>query len=223
MNHKLIAERCRAGGLSIHEAAIRAGIDPYPLYSLPESPQEDDRIPFGVLKRLSQLLDVDVEDLVDPPDARCVAQDDDVRVEAGLAFFPAGVTRDDLARCFNWPLDRVERAIAALEARLRPSGRRLKRIGWHRYALGANLAILSPEERGRLSRAQPGHHDPSDHRLATVLRYIVAGWDRSGTYKDVLETLRDLQDRHLIEQRSGRLVPSPDVVFSLRLNDFDKY
>ncbi len=55
-----------------------------------------------------------------------------------------------------------------------------------------------------------------------MLRYIVAGdGDRSGTYKDVLETLRDLQDRHLIEQRGGRLEPTPDVVFSLRLDDFD--
>ena len=225
MNHKLIAERCRAGGLSVHEAAMRARIDPDPIFCLPESPQEDGRIPFGVLRMLSQLLDIDLEDLVDPPpDAPCVEPGDDIRVEAALASFPTGVARDDLARCFGWPLGRVESAIAALEARLRQSGRRLKRIGWHRYTLGPNLAILSPGERGRLSRTVPRACERVDDQLAaTVLRYIIGGWDRSGTYRDAPEALRDLVDRYLIEQRGGRLEPTPDVVFSLRLDDFDEY
>lgn len=204
---------------------MRARIDPDPIFSLPDSPQEDGRIPFGVLRMLSQLLDIDLEDLVDrPPDAPCVEQGDDNRVEAALASFPAGVARDDLARCFDWPLERVERAIARLEVRLRPSGRRLKQIGWHRYTLGPNLAILSRGERGRLSRAVAREYERIDNRLtATVLRYIIGGWDGSGTYNATPEALRDLEDRHLIEQRGGRLEPTPDVVFSLRLDDFDEY
>jgi hypothetical protein len=75
-------------------------------------------------------------------------------VSRRIAGLPAGVTRDDLARRFVWPLERVERAIAVLELRLRPSGRRLRRIiRWHRYA--PRPEPVTPEPTGAC-RAWPG-------------------------------------------------------------------
>ncbi len=220
MNNKLIAERCHAAGLNVHEAARRVHIDPFPFHDVAENRHEDDRVPFGVLRTLSQLLDIDVADLVEVPVATCVEPGDDVRVEAAFAAFPTGVTRDELARCFAWSLERVERAIAALEVRLRPSGRRLRRTGWHRYALGPNLSILSPEEQIDLTRAVGRQREPLDHQWALVLHQITEGWSQPRFYNEAAETVGDLLDKHLIERRNGDLEPSPDVIFSLCLDEY---
>jgi hypothetical protein len=52
MNGNLIAERCLAAGLNIHEAAKRAGVDPAPFLVSQDKPSDDDRIPCGVLRRI---------------------------------------------------------------------------------------------------------------------------------------------------------------------------
>lgn len=100
----------------------------------------DDRIPLGVLRRLCLILDVDLTELVEtrpsrPDDEVGDASGDEVRVEAALAEFDEGLSRDSLAEALGWPLERVVRALAAIEERLRPTGRRLRPIGWHRYAV----------------------------------------------------------------------------------------
>jgi len=51
MNWELIEQRCRAGGLSIHEAAHRAWVDPVFLWDGPGD-LADDRLPVGVLRVL---------------------------------------------------------------------------------------------------------------------------------------------------------------------------
>jgi hypothetical protein len=132
-----------------------------------------------------------LEDLVEVSVASCVMPGDDLRVEAAIAAFPAGVTRDDLARCFLWPLERVERAIAVLELRLRPSGRRLRRIGWHRYALGPNLSLLSPQEHAELARAVARQRGTIDEESALVLHQVIDGWAQARLYRDVQETVDD--------------------------------
>jgi hypothetical protein len=219
MNHKLIAERCRTGGSHLYEVAKELRIDPLPLHFLAGNPLEDGRIPFGVFRALSRLLDIGLEDLVEVPVASCVMPRDDLRVEAAIAAVPAGVTRDDLARCFVWPLERVERAIAVLELRLRPSGRRLRRIGWHRYALGPNLSLLSPHEHAELARAVARQRGPIDEESALVLHQVIEGWTQARLYRDVQETIDGLLDKQLLEKRNGNLEPSPDVLFSLGLDE----
>lgn len=61
-----------------------------------------------------------------PPTSRIAPREpnDDVRLEAALAT-GGEMCRDDIAYVFAWPLDRVDRALAALAARLRRSGRML--------------------------------------------------------------------------------------------------
>ncbi len=66
--------------------------------------------------------------------------------EAAVAAFPAGLSRDVLARCFAWPLERVELAIAALEVRLhRQRAPATPDSAGHRYALGPNLSALTSQ------------------------------------------------------------------------------
>ena len=100
MNRELIAERCEAGGLSIHAAAMKAWVDPVVLWEDPGS-EADDRIPLGVLRRLCSILDVDLTELVEtrcqgPEDEDGDVFADDVRVEAALAEFDEGLSRDGL-------------------------------------------------------------------------------------------------------------------------------
>lgn len=152
MNRALIAARCAAGGLSIHEAAKKAWVDPALLWD-DAGRDGDDRIPVGVLRQLCRILDVDLTELAESRGPGGDAEDaaegppDDVRVEAALAEFDEGLSRDSLAEAFGWPLERVERALAVLDERLGPSGRRLRPVGWHRYALGPHLGVLTVGER----------------------------------------------------------------------------
>jgi len=223
MNRDLIAARCAAGGLSIHEAAMEAWIDPIMLWEDPGL-EADDRIPVGVLRRLCRILDVDLTELSESQSPRGDAEDDevgppdDVRVEAALAEFPDGLSRVRLAEAFGWPLDRMERALAALEQRLRPTGRRLRPVGWHRYALGSHLGVLTPEERSHLRRSTS---DGLDHDEAAALFQIVRGFSSVGLFSTGpgAQAVRSLLRQGLIERHSGWFVLSADVVFSLGLDD----
>ncbi len=219
MNRDLIAQRCLAGGLSIHQAARRAGLDPLPIFDLPQNRHADGRIPLAVLKNLSDLLDIDLNDLLDEPPPTCVEPRDDIRIEAAIAASPTGLSRDDLAKCLDWPLQRVETAIAALEIRLRPSGRRLKRIGWHRYTLGPNLSVLTAEQHAHLARVIAAQRDQIDRPAATILRQIIEGWRRPSCHQDTPNTIRELLQQRLIDERLDRYEPSNDVSFSLRLHE----
>jgi len=106
---------------------------------------------------------------------------DDVRVEAALAEFADGTTRDALAEAFGWTLARVERSLAALEVRLRPTGRRLRQFGWQRYTLGPNLSILSTVERTQLIRSTGPQNLDQDE--ADTLYQILQGFGTVGDHK----------------------------------------
>ncbi len=219
MNWELIEQRCRAGGLSIHEAAHRAWVDPVFLWDGPGD-LADDRLPVGVLRVLSRILDVEWRELIEGGgDAGDVVQDDDVAVEAALAEFNAGLSRDDLAQAFAWSLERVDAALVALERRLRPSGRRVRPVGWHRYALGPNLAVLSDSVRARLARTAISPTLGTDQ--AEALYQIIRGWRRPSMFGRGLDrpALNALRRLGLVEQRRADLELTEDVVFSLRLDE----
>jgi hypothetical protein len=222
MNRELIAARCEAGGLSIHEAAMKAWVDPVLLWEDPGS-EADDRIPLGVLRRLCRILDVDLTDLVETRWHRSDDEDgdlfaDDVRVEAALAESDQGLSRDGLAEAFGWPLERVERALAALEERLRPAGRRLRPIGWHRYALGPNLGVLTAAERSAMARTAA---QPLPREEAGVLFQIAEGFGSAGFFKGEPggAAVRSLLRQGLVERNWGAFFVSADVAFSLALDD----
>ena len=220
MNWELIEQRCRAGGLSIHEAAHRAWVDPFLLRDGPDD-LADDRLPVGVLRVLSRILDVPWQELIDGGGGATgdVVQDDDVAVEAALAEFNAGLSRDDLAQAFAWPLERVDAALVTLERRLRPSGRRVRPLGWHRYALGPNLAVLTDSVRSKLARTAISPTLATDE--AEALYQIIRGWRRPSMFGRGLErpALNALRRLGLVEQRQTDLHLSEDVVFSLRLDE----
>ncbi len=216
MNRQLIAERCRAGGLSIHKLAQQACIDPYVMWNDLAEPG-DDRIPLGTLRTLSGLLDVTLDELVTGPTTPPQTSGDDIRVEAALAEPPGSFTRDDLAGALEWTLERVDRALNALDVRLQPTGLRLRVIGWHHYTLGPNLAILAAPERARLTRT-------STNRLARkelqTLYHISYGWDRIAAFRiDQRASIEPLITHGLIETDGGCLHLTADVIFSLRLDE----
>jgi hypothetical protein len=225
VNRRLIAERCRASGLPIHAAAYRAFVDPWVLLDrpIPEQPwrrEADDRLPLGLVRLLCQILDVSFNELLDVPGEPPDEPDDDLLVEAALATFPEGLRRDDLARAFTWPLDRVERALGSLEVRLRPSGRRLIPIGSDRFALGANLSILSAGELVQLRRcAKVGRS--LDEPEAEVLLKIVGTWCRRRDLNPHVawDHAQVLLGRGLVVSRDGDYVPSADLLFSLGLDE----
>lgn len=227
MNRRLIAERCRAGGLSLHAAAHRAFVDASALLEepIPEQPWErevDDRMPLGVVRRLCEILDVSFEQLLGLPAPPPDAPDDDLRVEAALATFPEGISRDALARAFRWPLERVERALGSLEMHLRPTGRRLVRLDPDRVALGPNLSILSTPERQELVRS----HDagpPLYEEDAEVLLMILGRWDRRRDLNPEVswDQARVLLGRGLVVRVEGEYAPTTDLLFSLGLDDGD--
>lgn len=222
MNRELIATRCEAGGLSIHAAAMKAWVDPVVLWMDPGS-GADDRIPLGVLRRLCVILDVDLTELVETRGARPADEDgdvsaDDVRVEAALAEFDEGLSRDVLAEAFGWPLERVERALAALAERLRPTGRRLRPMGWHRYALGPNLAVLTTEERSALARRSA--QLLTQEEVGALLQ-IAEGFGSGSLFKEEVgaAALKSLLRQGLVERKRGEYFLSADVAFSLALDD----
>jgi hypothetical protein len=222
MNRELIAARCEAGGLSIHAAAMKAWVDPVVLWEDPGS-EADDRIPLGVLRRLCSILDVDLTELVEtrgegPDDEDGDVFADDVRVEAALAEFDDGLSRDGLAKAFGWPLERVERALASLENRLRPTGRRLRPIGWHCYALGPNLDVLTTEERSALARSSVQFLTQEE---AGALFQIAEGFGSASLFKAEpgAGAVKSLLRQGLIERKRGQYFVSADVAFSLALDD----
>ena len=218
MNRELIDERCRAGGLSIHKLAQQAWIDPFILWNDPAEPGND-RIPLGTLRTLSRLLDLDLDELVRGPTPPPDAPDDDIRIEAALAEHPGSFSRDDLAGALGWTLERVDRALNALEERLRPTGRRLRIIGWHRYTLGPNLAILTVPERARLARTNTNRLARKEYE---TLYQILYGWTRPAfRLDDERASLDTIATHGLIKSDRGPLEFSADVVFSLRLDEAD--
>jgi hypothetical protein len=58
-----------------------------------------------------------------------------------------------------------------------------------------------------------------DEESALVLYQVIEGWTQPRLYRDVQERVDDLLDKQLLEKRNGNLEPSPDVLFSLGLDE----
>lgn len=218
MNRALIEERCRELGLDPHTVARHASVDPFFLVDT-DGRRAEDGLPLGVLRFLSRFLDIGLDELVDAPRRPTEQPGDDVRLEAAFAMV-GKLCRDDIAQVFNWTLDRVERALAALETRLRPTGHRLHHIGWHRYSIEAARSVLTAQERARLEGRTPCHKFLRAED-AEVLRLVIAGrtdkriWDRPG----VRLSVERLVIQGLLVDHGAELAVSPALRFSLRLDE----
>jgi hypothetical protein len=139
-------------------------------------------------------------------------------VEAALAEFTDGLSRDTLAEAFGWSLDRVERALGVLHERLGPTGRRLRPIGWHRYALGPHLGVLTVGERAHLTRST---REGLAQDEAEALFQIVRGFGSIDLFRTGpgAVAVASLLRAGLIEQNRGWFALAANVTFSLGLDD----
>jgi transcriptional regulator with XRE-family HTH domain len=228
MNAGLITERRIAAGLTIRELARQTGVAPAVVVDLEWGRVPDaERTGLSVasLWRICAALDLTIGELFgdgppasgDPP----APADDDIAAEAALVEHGGVLTRDDLALALGWSLHRLERALLVLERRLRPTGQRLRRVGWNSYALCPRLGALRASQRRDLHRAHSGRVALGP-AVAFVLLGVVNGaprraeeWlyrlpqaDRNAVELLIRQGLIELDDRH-------RLVPTADVSYSL--------
>lgn len=230
INGRLISERRAAAGLTIRQLADQLGIDAGTLANFERTFAYDAcAVTVGLLRRMCQALDLEPAEVIDPPTTAPLESADDRKVEAALVEHGGVLTRDDLAAALSWPLARVEQALLSLEHRLKPTGLRLRRVGWNSYTLGPNLGVLTGEERRRLHRTYTGRVGLTES-VAFILLGVVNGY-RSEDW--VLRLPAD--DRRGIEllARQGLIEPSSqdrweptwqptaDVLYSLCLRDED--
>jgi transcriptional regulator with XRE-family HTH domain len=228
LNWSLICERRAAAGLTVRQLADRLGVDAGTLQDIERGFADDaDAVTVGLLRRICQAVDLDPAEVIDPPRTTPPEPADDRKVEAALVEHGGVLTRDDLAAALSWPLARLERALLSLERRLKPTGLRLRRVGWNSYTLGPNLGVLTGEERRQLHRNHTGRVGLTES-VAFILLGVVNGY-RS---EDWLLRL-PADDRRGIEllARQGLIEPSSqdrweptwqptaDVLYSLCLQD----
>ena len=226
MNAELITQRRIAAGLTIRQLAQQIGIEPAVVVELERGRVwEGERTSLSVasLWRVCAALDLTMSELLgeDPPVSNDPPTGDDITVEAALVEHGGVLTRDDLALALGWSLDRLERALLALERRLQPTGQRLRRVGWNSYALHPRLGALGAAQRRDLHRAHAGRLALGP-AVAFILLGVVNGsgiraeeWlyrlpqaDRNGIELLIRQGLIELDDR-------DRLMPSADVIYSL--------
>lgn len=221
MNRKLITERCKQLGLDPHTVARQVCVDPFFLVDT-DSRRADDGLPLSVLRHLSRLLDLSLDELVDAPTQPVEEPGDDIRLEAAFGLVNT-LCRDDIAQAFGWTPGRVERALAVLEVRLRSTGRRLHHTEWHRYSLGPNKPVLSTGERAQLQdgRRCGGYLWREE---AEVLRLVISGWTEKRTWNRPQGqiSLTMLLVSGLLDDKGAYVATSDDVRFSLRLDEGDQ-
>lgn len=225
MNVNLITERRIAAGLTIRQLAHQLGIEAADLRRLEDGFVRDPEctwLSVATLSRICTGLDLDLSDLLagDRP-APSEGAADDIKLEAVLVDHGGVLTRDDLALALGWPLTRLERALLALERRLRPTGQRLRRVGWNSYTLRPSLNALSDTQRRELHRAHSGRT-----ALKPAVAFILLGVINAGGRESWLHRF-PAADRNGVElllrqgliERTGRehLAPTADVVYSLHL------
>jgi transcriptional regulator with XRE-family HTH domain len=223
---RLISERRAAAGLTVRQLADQLGIDARTLADFERAFTHDaGAMTVGLLLRICQALDLELAEVIDPPTAAPQESADDRKVEAALVEHGGVLTRDDLAAALSWPLARLERALLSLEHRPKPTGLRLRRVGWNSYALGPNLGVLTGEERRRLHRTHSGRVGLAES-VAFILLGVVSGY-RSQDWllrlpADDRGGIELLARQGLIEPSSqDRWQPTADVLYSLCLRDGD--
>jgi transcriptional regulator with XRE-family HTH domain len=230
MNGRLIRERRAAAGLTVRQLADQLGVDARTLADLERSSGHDARaVTVGLLRRICQALDLEPAEVIDLPTTGPLEPADDRKVEAALIEHGGVLTRDDLAAALSWTLARLERALLALEHRLKPTGLRLRQVGWNSYALGPNLGVLTGEERRRLHRTHSGRVGLTES-VAFILLGVVTGYQSQDWLlrlpADDRRGIELLARQGLIEPSSRQRwvetwEPTADVLYSLCLRDGD--
>lgn len=205
-DHDAVASAIIASGLTVAEVADRAGLDPTQLHRFPL-----ERVPLGVLSRLADVVGVPLRQLVNGwRDGDPENSGDRSVVGAYLAEFKDGLTPDQLSDALGWTLQRVEEALAALDAALGDVGMRLARNA-NRVVIVGRFERTKPDARlglERLTAPEP------DAKLAAFI------WDALGgivpdRVKD--QEAFDVADRlGLITGWYGRIRVSQAVDYSLR-------
>ena len=126
----------------------------------------------------------------------------------------------DIAHVFGWTLNRAERALGALEARLRVTGTRLYHAEGHRYRLGPALSALSAHDQARVRRRQ-NTCDKLGLNDANILHLIMGGWvDKRSWANPAAKVVVDrLLSAGLLVDKGAVLGESAEVRFSLRLDE----
>jgi transcriptional regulator with XRE-family HTH domain len=224
MNVKLITERRIAAGLTVRQLADQLGLRAAVLRRLEDdfpNDAEGARLSVATLSRICAGLDLDVSEVLGGEKPAACPAADDIKLEAALVEHGGVLSRDDLALALGWPLTRLERALLTLEQRLRPTGQRLRRVGWNSYTLRPSLRALGAKERQELHRAQSGRAALKP-AVAFILLGVINGagrewWldrlpaaDRNGVELLLRQGLIEHTDR-------GHLAPTADVIYSLHL------
>lgn len=205
-DHDDVASAIISSGLTVAEAADRAGLDPAQLQRFPL-----DRVPLAVLSRLAEVVGVPLRQLLNHwRDGGPKDSGDRSVVGAYLTEFKDGLTRDQLSEALGWTLQRVEQALAALDAALEDVGMRLARNA-DRVVIVARFERTNPGARLGLERMTAPQ---LDQKLGAFI------WDALGgvvpdRIKD-LEAFEVADGLGLVTGWYGRIRVSQAVEYSLR-------
>lgn len=244
INWALVEQRRIAAGLSHAELRVRVGASP--VTGPPRLWQDSahDTVELGVLERLCQVLDLDPAELFSaatqpalPDPAPTPVTGDDQILEAALATLtaaasdmtslddPGPVSMGALACALEWPLARLEAALASLEDALAERGQRIDIDTYHQarplHGLRPRDDLLTDSQRQALHRIrliyQPLHPD-----TARVL-HTATQPGRCVEYQVVIgyNPAVLLQRQGLLQRHPGAhyLELTDDVRFALMLDD----
>lgn len=222
LNRPLIDDRRVAAGLPLQHLADRVGLDRRVLHRAAPHDGDGD-VPIDALVRLSEALDLPLEDLISEDWAEPEPTPDDARAAAALIDH-GQLTRSQLAETMSWTLPEAAAALLGVERRLRGTGLCLRRVGAQAYRIEADLRCLTAVERARLRRLEIREGalgaDVAAVLLAAVRGHVTDRWLQANVGPDdnCAEVL--LQARLVVRQQYG-LEITPAVGYSLGLHGWD--
>jgi len=222
LNRRLINDRRIAAGLTLQQLADRAGVDRWLLH-LAEPHDGDGDVAIDALVRLSDALDLSLEDLISEDPSEPGPPADGARAAAALVDH-GRLTRSQLAETLGWTLPDAAAALRRVERSLRGSGLRLRRVGAQAYRIEADLRCLTPLERGRLRHLEIREGelgaDVAAVLLAVVRGLVTEKWLKANVGPDDNAAEVLLQARLVLCQHHG-LEITPAVGYSLDLHGWD--
>lgn len=195
--------------MTLTEVADRAGFNPADVERVIPY-----RVPPSVLARLADVLGLTKLQLLDVQAGELPTRSSDPSVVgAYIGEFPSGATRDELAEALGWTLDRIERALAALDQQLRPCGLRLRTRDGNRVDLAGRLELTDGRARMSIERGQAA--PALDQHVARFVFRAMTGVARIRAEEQ--EHAVTARRRGLVEDRQGCVRTTPPVDYSLML------
>jgi transcriptional regulator with XRE-family HTH domain len=116
LNAALVHARRVAAGPTVAALADRVGVHSSVIWAIEEGNERQlEQLPLVTIVALAQSLELHPGDVFSDRDqSASPPAPDNVALEAALLQHGEAITRDDLAVALDWPLARVERALAAL-------------------------------------------------------------------------------------------------------------